>query len=478
MQQDLLAIKNKIVDKIITITVAFIAPTFVAFVYRLITEGWGHLFLFTLVYNALLLLLYVFRKRIPFEVKLHLHSFIFMILGIVVLYSYSFSGVFYLSFIPIVLNGILLGRKPAALYLVAISFGYFLVAYSYISGSTGDELDYNYQLTDTFTWVAFFLGTLFVLVIILFATTELYRYFVDVIQSKNKLTLKLKEHQDQLELLVKERTEELETTNEELVSTNEELYKKNQLINSRNNKLKETLRHLKETQAKLLQADKMASLGILTAGVAHEINNPLNFIMGAYEGLKIHNDDTNCKHREQVSDLLHVLKTGIDRTSAIVKSLNQFSRASKTTDEECHIHNILDNCLTMLNHEMKGRIAIKKQYHPANPITKGNVGNLHQVFINLLTNAVQSINGNGKITLKTGIEDHQLFIEISDTGSGITKEKLPNITDPFFTTKKPGEGTGLGLYITYNILMEHNGTLDFFSEPDKGTTARVSLPLY
>lgn len=249
-------------------------------------------------------------------------------------------------------------------------------------------------------------------------------------------------------------------------------------ISTINSELKNNISELTATQEQLIQTEKMASLGILTAGVAHEINNPLNFIMGAYEGLKIHHDEAACCiHQEHVGTLLKNLKTGVDKASTIVNGLRQFSRDNNVYNEECNVSTIIDNCLTMLNNQLKDRITIEKNYNDNNIITEGNVGKLHQVFINILSNAADAIKDHGEIRISTLKKYNSLVIEIADNGEGISKENLKKIADPFFTTKAPGKGTGLGLSITYKIIQEHKGTIKFESELGKGTLVRVSLPI-
>lgn len=269
------------------------------------------------------------------------------------------------------------------------------------------------------------------------------------LNKRRKLEKELKEFQILLEEKVNIRTEELETA----------------------------IKHLKETQTQLLQSEKMASLGILTAGVAHEINNPLNFIMGSYVGLFRHyKENTFSDNPEQVGKLIEAMKIGIDRSSAIVQRLNQFGRKSDSYAEECNVHEILENSLTMLYNQIKQHITVKKDFSPSVIVIKGNVGNLHQVFINILGNAVQSIESDGVITVKTEDKESEVLIAITDTGTGIPKENLKRLTDPFFTTKDPGKGVGLGLSITYNIIKEHKGKLEFESHEGKGTTVTIILP--
>lgn len=287
----------------------------------------------------------------------------------------------------------------------------------------------------------------------------------------------LEQYRNNLEKLVKEKTDDLESANEELKSTNEELFDKNEIISNQNSILKSTLQHLQETQSQLLQAEKMASLGVLTAGVAHEINNPLNYIQGASLALEKHFEETGIERNQQTDFLFKSIKEGVERASKIVQGLNQFSRKSRKNDEKCDLHTILDNCLMMLNNQIKHRIVVERSYKAGSYTVLGNVGKLHQVFLNILTNASQAIASEGKITLTTGDIGNSVRVEIRDSGEGISEENLSRITDPFFTTKEPGKGTGLGLSITYNIIQEHNGKLEFESDPGKGTLVRVILPV-
>lgn len=254
------------------------------------------------------------------------------------------------------------------------------------------------------------------------------------------------------------------------------LSNKNKIINLQKDEIRISLNELKKTQAQLVQSEKMASLGILTAGVAHEINNPLNFINGAYLGLNSFFSSSPPKDQKKVAVLLKALQTGIDRTSQIVQGLNHFSQDSKTHNEKCDIHTIIDNCLVILKSRFNNSIKIKKEYNNMKLITKGNDGKLHQVFINILLNAVQAIDKNGVINIKTEKQEDTIIICISDNGFGIDQKYIPNIFDPFFTTKDPGKGIGLGLSIVYNIIKEHHGNIDFKSELNKGTKVKVTFP--
>ncbi len=289
--------------------------------------------------------------------------------------------------------------------------------------------------------------------------------------------MELEEHKKNLELKVYHRTQELENVNEELRSINDELNHKSEIINSQNNELKETLNHLKEAQSNLLQSEKMASLGTLTAGVAHEINNPLNYLMGAYVGLNDYFNKYDSNDTAKTELYLTAIKEGIKRVSDIVNGLNQFSRNNNNYDEECSIHSILDNCLIMLSNQLRNRIEVQKQYYNKQIIIKGNVAEFHQAFINILTNSIQAIENKGLISITTKQNNNNVLIIIEDNGHGIEKKIINQISDPFFTTKSPGQGTGLGLSIVYSIIKEHKGNINFESIMKQGTKVTINLPL-
>ena len=297
------------------------------------------------------------------------------------------------------------------------------------------------------------------------------------ITERRQLIYELEQHQNHLERLVNEKTDEIATANEELIATNDILFDKNKIIQEQNLELNEALQHLKETQTQLIQTEKLASLGVLTAGVAHEINNPLNYIMGAYEGLSVILRETQQINDPDILKLLSSLKSGVDRVSKIVKGLNQFSRNTEQLDEQCDIPAIIENCLTILKKEYKDRIEVSMQFPNDPVIISGNVGKLHQVFTNIIGNAIQAIEKTGTIRITVSKNQSDILIEIADNGCGISEENLNKILEPFFTTKDPGKGTGLGLSISYAIIKEHNGSLKFDSKVNEGTSVKINLPI-
>jgi len=244
--------------------------------------------------------------------------------------------------------------------------------------------------------------------------------------------------------------------------------------------LSETLQELKKAQSQLIESEKMASLGILTAGVAHEINNPLNFIQAGIYGIESFFEEnttctTFCNNHPEILGLIDKMKIGVSRVSGIVTSLNHFSRQTESKSENCNIHNIIDHCLLILNHQYKFKVEINKEYAERHFIVKGNEGKLHQVFLNIIGNAIQAIEEKGEIYIKTTVKPDHSAILIKDNGCGIKDDYLNRIFDPFFTTKEPGFGTGLGLSITYGIIKEHDGNIEINSQYGKGTEVVISF---
>jgi C4-dicarboxylate-specific signal transduction histidine kinase len=287
----------------------------------------------------------------------------------------------------------------------------------------------------------------------------------------------LKKRQKQLEVIVKEKTNEVTEQKEELQASNEELLENVEELYNQREEMEATLYSLKETQEKLFQAEKMASIGILASGVAHEINNPLNFINGGIQGIETYIDDNLSDHKKNISPLIDAVNMGLTRATEIVKSLNSFSRQTESNSEKCDIHTIITNCLVMLNNQITNRVEIKKEFTNDLFTLTGNEGKLHQAVLNILTNAIQAIDGKGSVTISTRMHDSNILIIVHDTGYGISNKILNKIFDPFFTTREQGMGKGLGLSFSYQIIQEFNGTIDIQSEIGKWTTVTITLPV-
>ncbi len=252
-------------------------------------------------------------------------------------------------------------------------------------------------------------------------------------------------------------------------------------VNQKNEELEKTLEELKETQLQLINSEKLASLGQLVAGVAHEINTPLAAI-NANNGMSakfLEKMSEDKDHFEQffdaIKDINKIDKEAIKRISQIVQSLKKFVRLDESDLQFADINGELDLTLELIKHETKGKIEIEKVYSNI-PNIKCYPNMLNQVFMNLLINACHSMPEGGKITIKTNFENHNLVVKIKDTGSGIDESIKDRLFIAGTTTKKVGIGTGLGLAISKKIIEKHHGQITFESESGKGTEFTVVIP--
>ncbi|MFA7399834.1 MAG: ATP-binding protein [Sideroxydans sp.] len=265
---------------------------------------------------------------------------------------------------------------------------------------------------------------------------------------------------------------------------------------------------LEEAQNQLMQSEKMASVGQLAAGVAHEINNPIGYVYSNLGTLEKYVQDTfglldlyeqaegaitdgEVRARlkaarekldivflkEDLGALMEESKDGITRVKKIVQNLKDFSHVDAT--DEWHysdLHNGIDSTLNIVNNEIKYKADVVKEYGVI-PDIECLCSQLNQVFMNLLVNASHAIEERGTITIRSGHQGDEVWVDVVDTGKGIAPENLKKIFDPFFTTKPIGKGTGLGLSLSYGILQKHHGRIEVRSELGKGTTFRVWLPI-
>jgi len=251
--------------------------------------------------------------------------------------------------------------------------------------------------------------------------------------------------------------------------------------------------HLRVTQTQLVQSAKMASLGKLVAGIAHEINTPIGAVNSMQDTLfrtleKLKNTIATQQSEEQkklpdfkadfkvIDESKNVINSGTDRVINIVKRLRSFARLDEAELKTVDIHDGLEDTLTLVHHDIKHNIQVKKNFGTIPPIAC-YPGRLNQVFLNILVNAKQAIEGKGIIDITTYAKRNKVFIEIKDNGIGIEKDQLKKIFDPGFTTKGVGVGTGLGLSICYQIMQDHKGEILVESEKNKGATFTVVLPM-
>jgi two-component system, NtrC family, sensor kinase len=270
----------------------------------------------------------------------------------------------------------------------------------------------------------------------------------------------------------------------------------------------ELVQRIKRAEEQLLQSEKLATVGLLAAGIAHEINNPVGFVssnlgslssyverlfalIDAYEQLAA---SLPADHpgqaavaaaraaadldylRTDIPDLLQESVEGLARVKGIISDLKDFSRVEAAEWKEADLNRGLDSTLNVVWNEIKYKAQVCKEYGELPPV-RCISSQINQVFMNLLVNAAQAIENSGVITLSTGVADEQVWIEIRDTGKGMRPEVQAKIFEPFFTTKPVGKGTGLGLSISHDIIQRHQGDIAVRSALEEGTTFRLTLPI-
>jgi signal transduction histidine kinase len=265
-------------------------------------------------------------------------------------------------------------------------------------------------------------------------------------------------------------------------------------VATRTEELQKTLSDLTKTHTQLIQSEKMVAVGHLVAGVAHEINNSLNFITGAIPAIamlikkieaQLHTEASqsqpDCSKIQQITQkmgaLLKNAEIGAQRTAKIVSDLNTFARPSHGQFIPTEIHKEIEMVITLLHYDLRSRIEVLLDFSPELPLVFCLRDQMNQVYMNILRNAIQSISGKGTIWVKTWYDGNMVNISFRDNGCGIPEASKNKIFNPFFSSKEVGKGTGLGLSISYGIIKNHRGEIAFDSTIDQGTTFTLRLPL-
>lgn len=269
------------------------------------------------------------------------------------------------------------------------------------------------------------------------------------------------------------------------------------------------IRELQEARDQLLQNEKMAAIGQLAAGVAHEINNPIGYINSNLGTLQRYTDDLIAlvEHyqameevieasqpqavkqsralrekidfeyiKEDLPDLVRESQEGAERVRRIVQDLKEFSHVDEAEWQWADLHQGLESTLNIVHNELKYKAEIHREYGEL-PQVECLASQVNQVFMNLLVNAAHAIEKSGTITLRSGCDEHEVWLEVGDSGKGIPADKLSHIFEPFYTTKPVGIGTGLGLSLSYSIIKKHHGRIDVESELGKGSRFTIRLPI-
>ena len=299
---------------------------------------------------------------------------------------------------------------------------------------------------------------------------------------------------------------QLSRQKKEIENSHQELARQKEKIEQSHQELGEAMEQLKTTQSQLVQSEKMASLGQLTAGIAHEINNPINFVSAGIRSMQRNLEELNLiwekyeeltpgnaeelleeieelkedldyeEIKEELEELGKGIENGAERTTEIVKGLRTFSRLDEDDRKLADIHENLDSTLLMLRNQYKDRVEIIREYQEI-PKILCYPGKLNQVFMNLLANGIQAIEGPGNITIRTAEKETHIEVQIEDSGSGMPQAVIDRIFEPFYTTKDVGAGTGLGLAISLGIIHDHNGNIRVESTEGEGSTFFIELPI-
>ena len=240
----------------------------------------------------------------------------------------------------------------------------------------------------------------------------------------------------------------------------------------------------KEYQLQFMQAEKMATVGVLAAGVAHEINNPLTSILGFTDGLKRRlprlEDKVETEVLEDMREYVQTIRQEGQRCQEIVQNLLTFSRPRNSPFGQVNLRRLVTDCLKIIHYRLKKCPQVNVQLNMDSdlPFVHGDEAQLKQVVLNLLTNALDALSGQGVLRILVKREpDSMVSLEVEDSGPGISPEYLERVFDPFFTTKPVGEGTGIGLSTCYNIVQAHSGRIYVCSEPEKGSSFRILIPM-
>ena len=328
--------------------------------------------------------------------------------------------------------------------------------------------------------------------VLLDALNEMYGKLGDKTLEVMRKNQELEAERSALEERVRQRTEDFQRLNEQLLAYSLEQQELNEKLES--------------AQSQLLQSEKMASIGQLAAGVAHEINNPVGFVnsnlgtlekymadlfrvIAAYEAAESKFGGEHCPEvadvrksvdlpylMEDIPSLVKESRDGLARVKRIIQDLKDFSHVDESSWQFADLEKGMDSTLNVVWNEIKYKAEVVKEYAGL-PQVECMPSQINQVFMNLLVNAAQAIEGQGTITIRSGVAGEEAWLEVADTGKGIAPQHLGRIFDPFFTTKPVGKGTGLGLSLSYGIVQKHGGRIEVSSEVGKGTAMRVWLPL-
>lgn len=361
------------------------------------------------------------------------------------------------------------------------------------------------------SFVGMLLGCIFVISVFALIVAKILSMFltIPVINPLNQLVKKVRalaegdhETASNTQLILKRPLREIESLanstngimnklhgyNEILEQQKDVLEQQNSELEEQNDELLKSKQQIQEQQAQLIQSEKMASVGLLTAAITHEINTPIGAINSNAQisdmlfnelsnHSKVSSDDELLSLFNQLKEVNDINLLACSRIIEIIKSLKSFSRLDQADFQEADINEGINSVLVLTNNLLKNRIIVHKEFGNI-PTVKCFPGQLNQVFMNIIVNASQAIEGDGEIQIQTFLKDEFIYIKIKDTGPGISPENLGKIFEPGYTTKGVGVGLGIGLYLCYNIIHNHKGEISVTSELGKGTEFSIKIPYH
>lgn len=459
-------VRLEVVDISLVTGASIGAFTYLISLSRYFNIGFHYSFLMELSIILLVVIVAIFKSRFSIRFKASALILLVFVFAISDAWNYGLfsSARIYLILLPFFSVLFLSLTHSIILLFIGLS-AFILTGFLHYKGllEVSSAYDPDVYMSRFYPWIIHGLHISIVGTIAMLITNKFIRSYMKFISI-------LENSRDFLEEEVKSRTEDLASSNEELAAINEELL-------AQQNELDGALRKLQATQKSLIETEKMASLGILAAGISHEINNPLNFIHGGISYLEDYIKENLADHFEALKPVISAIYTGVERSAETVKSLNQYSASNSIMAPECDIHGLIDETVEHFKRQNGTTIEFILELADSKIDLYCNWNGLRQVLFNILNNSVQSIDEKGDIRIRTAKKDGFFEISIIDNGCGIPAEILPNICDPFFTTREPGKGVGLGLSIALRIVNDHRGRLEFESVTDEGTTARIILPI-
>lgn len=458
MELEINKVKNAIMNRIYTISLAFVVPLLLASLIRWFDMGWQDIFFLHISLSILFITLFLFKKKLTFTFKFHFLTNVFLIIGIVSLYFYNFAGAYYYCFLPILLSGILLGRKFAFIYLFIVALFFPIVAIGHFSKFFSNDHTINYLYFMPTYWFSHLVSIIYISVIISTASSKLYEYFtkttqnlVQEIDKKERLQVELNKHQIHLENLVKIRTEELEKNKEELAFKVEEL--------SLANKTK----------------DKFFSI------IAHDLSN----LFGSFANLReIWNYYKEGAPEEHFVKILVSTQESAERGYNLFLNLLEWARTQTEKIEfqpqKLNLRELVEeNCKLFSNKANKKSIRLNIGI-PEYTIVFADKNMLNTILRNLISNALKFTPNFGEVEITSNTTKGFNEIIVSDNGVGIKEENISKLFRIDTKHKTLGtnqeNGTGLGLILCKEFIDKHNGKIYLKSIQNKGTQFSIKLP--